>query len=389
MAVVDYPKVKGLRSSVWQTVPDHDAIAVSRLRAAGAVIVGTTYMYDFTADRRPRNMWDRTKEPGNSSRGSVVAVSAGMVPVAIAGDGLGSNRLPAAFSGIVGLHTTPGLVPHVDYDKPSFLLSTTLGPMSRSVRDCAIVTKVIGGPDGRDLVCIPQDPPDYLARINDGIEGLRAAWTDDFGFAANYTVEETPRVIETARAAAKGLASLGAIVEPTNEVWENPRPAFFVIQTAFSTVQSVTAVPSDRGRRERELDAAMGLPVQPETPAPEPKPLTSDEYQAACELRARNWERCRRVLTEHDVLLSATTPMVTRSVEEWGLAGRGYSPTYSAHTSMCNAVGLPAISVPCGFVDGLPVGLQIIARLGREDVLLRVASAFQTAFPQTSRPPHA
>jgi Asp-tRNA(Asn)/Glu-tRNA(Gln) amidotransferase A subunit family amidase len=388
MAVFEVLRVKGFPTNPFGIAETgFDLIGIERLRKAGAVILGLTAGYFQQPDTRLRNPWDLRMDPGNSCRGSAAAASAALVPITIAGDTAGSTRLPGSFSGVVGVHPTRGLVPHVDYDFPSVLMHTSVGPMARSVRDCAIALQAMAGPDGRDHFCIQNDPPDFLARIDDGVEGMRLAWTDDFGWSGVHAVEETPRVTELARSAAMNMSSLGARVDKVSEVWEDPALAWNTLSIAFASLEGVPNIMGKILEHERIYDAAAGLPVQPEMNFEMPT-ISADAYRAAAESRARNWETFRRVFAEYDVLLCPTTLMVTRPVEEWGNFGRHWAmTTYSAHTSMFNVLGFPAVTVPCGFVDGLPVGLQVVAGPGREDVIFRVANTFQKAFGPTERPP--
>jgi Asp-tRNA(Asn)/Glu-tRNA(Gln) amidotransferase A subunit family amidase len=209
----------------WHGVAQRDDLTVERLRAAGAVIVGHTVMpvmnnigeYDW--DALARNPWDPARVPGASSSGSAAAVAAGLLPVGLGSDGGGSSRLPAAYSGIVGVHPTGGLVPWVDHRPWAVRIGTTIGPMARDVRDAATVLSVIAGPDGRDHMGLKIELPDPRSELDRGAAGLRLAWTDDFGFASFYGVEESPRVIGRIRDAAFALNSIGATVEETNECW--------------------------------------------------------------------------------------------------------------------------------------------------------------------------
>ncbi|WP_405539589.1 amidase [Streptomyces sp. NBC_00075] len=367
----------------------HDYIAVERLRNAGAVILGTTAMTS-RADRReqlagsrsslggmpvefhtdsdvvgtPANPWDLSRDPGPSSRGSGAAVAAGLTPVAIGTDGAGSVRLPAALCGIVGMHVSRGLVPVVDYPWPTLSLLLSTGPLTRSVRDSAIVTQVLAGPDGRDIACSPFAAPDYLEHIDDGIAGLRIGWTDDFGFSRTYMSDETRRVVATAREAAFSLKDLGAAVTGTDTSWDDPLPAYDAMAATFHPFTLIGSLPG-----------------------PERRPSPA-EYQAGAELRGRVWHQTRRFFEEHDLLVSATCTMVAPSPEE--LAAPWSTEMvyrYTGHTAMFNLLGFPAMSVPCGFVDDLPVGLQIVGRPGDEALVFRAGQAFQQANPRDERPP--
>lgn len=392
-SVKSHIRVKGLGLTQFSqsTVSPFDDIAVERLRKAGAVIVGTNTMMgagstaggdpDNPGVFRPFNWeaealspWDTGRVPGWSSSGGAASAVAGLLPFTIGSDGGGSTRLPAAYSGVVGLHTSRGLVPHVDYEKPTMMLTASYGPLARNVRDAAIVTRAIGGPDGRDYVCIQTDTPDCVASLESGVEGMRLAWTDNFGFAARYASDESDRLIELARNSAQGLATLGATVEPTDEVWEDRAE----LGTVRWTVEPAA------------YEAMVGTNLTPL------QALDPDLYREQAESRARNWEKFRVLFGDHDAILSVTAQRVAPTIEEWDAAwttdgpkfpGGSFAPAYCSHTMMFNWLGFPAVSVPCGFVDGLPVGLQIAAWPGREDVVLRIANAFQQAFPRDERPP--
>jgi len=143
----------------------------------------------FNWDAEALSPWDTTRVPGWSSSGGAAATVSRMIPVALGSDGGGSTRLPAAYSGVVGLHTSRGLIPHINYEKPMMLLTASYGPLARDVHDVALFTDVLGGPDGRDYVSIPFDSPSCIDSIDAGVEGMRLAWTENFGYADRYATE--------------------------------------------------------------------------------------------------------------------------------------------------------------------------------------------------------
>jgi aspartyl-tRNA(Asn)/glutamyl-tRNA(Gln) amidotransferase subunit A len=378
ISVKEHIAVEGLPTTgpiAEATIARWDDLSVERLRRAGAVIVGTNTMMgtgagtmtSFDWEHEARNPWDPGRVPGWSSSGGAAAAVARLLPITIGSDGGGSTRLPAAYSGVVGVHPSQGRVPYVNYAAPVLRTGGTYGPLSRDVRDAAITLQAMAGPDGRDMISMGDIPEDYQATIDRGVESLRFAWTDDFGYASLYALEESPRVIAAVRAAAHGLTSLGASVEPTAEVWEDFFPPLGITNRVFAA-----------------------LPV----PSALPKP-TPEEYQAAAEARGRNVARFYGVLADHDLLLSPTTQLVARTVDDWNESWTTktqtfphgtFAPTYTSHTHMFNWIGWPAVSVPCGFVDGLPIGLQLIGKPGSEALIFRVAHAFQKAFPRDERP---
>lgn len=386
VAIMDVHSVKGFRNGLLgRDAVNYDEIAVERIRKAGGIIIGTTATYNWSVDEKPRNPWNLELDPGNSSRGSAIAVVAGMVPLAIGMDGAGSTRLPAAWSGCIGLNTSKGLVPYVDYDSPSFRSTSTAGPMARDARDCALLLQVIAGPDGRDFQALQLPVPDYTAHIDDGVKDMDIAWTDDFGWSKAYWLPDSAGVVEFVKNAAFGMARSGAHVEQIADVWDEPMPIFNLLSKHLPGINPV-APGFDPEAGQKRLDEAWGVP-ETETPSPLPQLWPdnlspSEEYRLASEKRAQMIDTLEKVLAKHQVLISATSPMEARTHKEWGYFGRGFVfTTYSAHTAMLNVIGYPAISVPCGLLNGLPVGMQIIARPGQEDLLLRVAEAVQKLYP--------
>ncbi len=384
-AVMDGHMLAGFENPLWGIdSAEYDELFVERLREAGAILVGTTATYHWEPLDRPRNPWNLDRDSGNSSRGSAVAVAAGMLPIAIGMDGAGSTRLPASWSGVIGVNPSRGLVPHFDPVNPGLMLTSTDGPIARDARDAALVLQVMAGPDGRDFISTQTDPPDYLAHIDDGVDGLRLAWTDDFGWSREQWVDESAGVVDFARRATFAMADHGAQVEAIDDAWSDVRPAMFMLSAVNAGMGYTPPIdPESLAERQRRADEAWGWTGGSDfsVPAPDGPPTTADVI-AATELRRTNWQTFRDVLSRHDVIISATTVMEPRTLPEWGLGGRHYTMTsYSVHTGMCNFLGLPAISVPCGFRNGLPVGLQVVALPGREDLALRVVRAIQQAHP--------
>lgn len=347
-------------------VADRDDIEVERLRAAGAIIVGITVaaaglapgMSD--ASQLPRNPWDISRTPGSSSAGSGAAVAAGLLPMAIGDDGGGSLRLPSALCGLLGLHPTPGRIPYVDYKSMAPRATGTTGPMTRCVRDAAIGMQILSGPDGRDFVCMQEEPPDFIAALESGIKGKRFAWTDNFGFAPLPASLQSTDVISTVHAATGSLQRAGGSVTRIATAWESPVASWLAAQQLLS------------GTNISGLSEA---------------PFSKAEMVAALDSRARNWRRFREVFAQYDFIISPTAHYTAPKIPDWvelwkqqvGRPKYGLVLDTSAGLSICNVLGLPAISVPAGFVDGLPVGLHFIGKRGKEAELLQVAQAFLAA----------
>jgi Asp-tRNA(Asn)/Glu-tRNA(Gln) amidotransferase A subunit family amidase len=336
---------------------ERDSLEVERLRGAGAVIVGTTIggltAFEFgNSEAQPHNPWDPARVCGDSSSGSACAVASAMVPATLVTDGLGSARLPGAYCGLVGMLVTRGRVPRSDRSQMITSALSHSGPLARDVRDTAVMLSVLAGPDGRDLFCLPDDPPDYLARLDQGAKGMRLVWTDDFGYASAYAQAESPRIIAAVRHVAEGLRGAGAEIEHTSQVFDDP----------FWAASSI-------------MSADPGLAIY--------KKLAQEDVLAVRTTRARIWETFRRVLAGKDFILSPTVQHVAPTRDTWAQAWTVPSAsslpihmaTYAAHTAAANLLGWPAISVPAGIVDGMPVGLQIFGPPNSEPKMLQLAQA--------------
>lgn len=354
-----------------------DDLAVARLRSAGAIIVGTNTMmgtsapgpFQFNWDREARNPWDASRAPGWSSSGSAATAAARLLPIAIGSDGGGSTRLPGAYSGVIGMHPTAGLVPSYN---PSLRVrmnpTVTVGPLARDVTDVAVTLQAMSGPDGRDFDCVQTPPPDMLSHLDDGVAGFRLTWTDDYGFAGMYAFDESPRVITAVREATLPVVrTLGAVVEEVRGDWEDFWPGYVTGQFLFGGGPTGTLERPDR-----------------------------ETWSNAMESRGRNWSAFRELFDRSDLLLSPTSQLVAPTIEEWAewWSGTGpvpfphgtFAPHYTSHTHMFNWLGFPAASVPCGFVSGLPIGLQVVAWPGSEDKILRFAQAFLSSSPREEHP---
>ena len=209
------PTLRGSRTVDAAQPWDEDAPATARLREAGAVIIGKTNTPEFGCKAETnsprfgltRNPWNLAKTPGGSSGGASAAVSAGMGPIAIGTDGAGSIRIPAAFCGNFGFKPSFGRVPA--YPLSPFGTVAHLGPLTLSVLDTALVMNVLKQPDSRDWTSLPCDPRDYTVGLNDGVRGLRIAYSPTLGYAKNVH----PEVAGAVHAGALALQDQGAVIE--------------------------------------------------------------------------------------------------------------------------------------------------------------------------------
>src|SRR3954453_5152250 len=229
-----FPPRRGSR--MVAPVPDtEDGPAVARLREAGAVIIGKTTTPEFgwkAIGDSPltgitRNPWNLERTPGGSSAGAAAACAAGIAPLHIGSDGAGSIRIPAAFTGIFGIKATFGRVP-AHPASPMGLLSN-VGPMARSVRDAAAMLNVLAGADPRDPYTLPPETRDYLAGIDDGVAGLRIAYSPDLGYA-----RVDPEIAAAVAQAARQFEALGAVVQEVRDIFPSPREALLTLWRAGS-----------------------------------------------------------------------------------------------------------------------------------------------------------
>jgi len=367
VAMAGYPTSEG--SVVTSTEPartDHPAVA--RLREANAVFLGKTTTSEFgwkgmTDTPRfgvTRNPWDADHTPGGSSGGAAASLAAGIGAAAHGNDGGGSIRIPASYCGLFGLKPTYGRVPQAPVDSP-FSSLTANGPLARSVEDAALLLNVLSRPDLRDWHAVPHDPRDWRVGINDGIGGLKLAYSETLGGA---TVD--PAVAATCRAAVDRLSDAGADITEVGEVFEPLRPQLEGYWKAgFAT--RLNAIPSDRWS---ELDPGFRELAQ------EGMDFDVHAMAAANGARARLVETMRRFHLDFDVLVTPTMPTLPPTVDTVY-----HSPGFDRwdhavpFTVPFNYTGQPAASIPAGVSGGLPVGLQLVATLFREDLVLRTARA--------------
>ena len=359
IAVKEHVPVAGL--NYWNSfdashsIAPRDGIEAERLRGAGAILVGTTVAgltaREFGASPdQPQNPWDRRRVCGDSSGGSAAAVAAGLVPAAIAVDGLGSTRLPAAFCGLVGLNPTRGRVPWTSWSAINPRLLSNTGPLTRDVRDAALIMTVLAGPDGRDLMARPDQPPDYGADIGKDIAGLRLGWSDDPFEAAQYAGPQTASVVDVVRDAAWSFEGGGAQITPFADKVTGVGAAALAMLGADRTMAA---------RSETSEEAVI----------------------RAKDARKRAIDWLDHLFQQYDALIMPTIQFVAPMREEWAPAwgDPAYMLNYAAHTAISNLTGYPALSVPAGLVDGMPVGLQILGPPDSEPLQFQLAQALLEA----------
>jgi Asp-tRNA(Asn)/Glu-tRNA(Gln) amidotransferase A subunit family amidase len=363
-------------------VPDVDCVAVSRLRAAGAVVVGKTnnpeFCYRGYTDNLlyglTRNPWDPTRTPGGSSGGAGAAVAAGLTPLALGTDGGGSIRIPAAFCGVVGHKPTFGLVPKEPGFKGWKSLSVH-GPITRTVRDATLVLSVLSGASTADDTTAPV-PVDGLlsaAEPPTDLRGLRVAYSADLGL---FPVDRDVRTVFAE--AVRVFAELGCELVETAPGTGHPAELWNILALAegYASEGPLLAEWRDRmspGTAEL-IEAGRDMPAWRYIDA-------LHEKAAYTRIWAEFFERFDLLLTP---TMQLTAFPVGRQTPE-SIEGVPVDPFFDDWCTSClpaNLTGMPATSVPAGFGDnGLPVGLQIMGPRWADAVTLRAAAAFEHVVP--------
>ena len=383
VAVAGMPMAGG-SAAYRDFVPDEDDVVVERLRAAGAIVLGKTAVTEFGysgASHSPvgettRNPWNLERTSGGSSAGSGAAVAAGMGPVAIAADGGGSIRIPASFCGLFGMKASMGRVPMYpscrDERHPGIASWEGLehvGPVSRTVADSALVLSVIAGPDPRDRHSIPTGDVDWLASAMDSgaLRGLRVAYSADFGRVA--VDDEVRRV---AGEAVSTFADLGCEVIAADPSFPDPGAAFAALIALESDLRGM-----------REIVDRHGHEMSPHLVDLITREWRAEDFTDAQTTRKAVVNAMWRFMREYDLLLTPTLTTPPFAVHMQGperVAGRYVRDTaWLSLTYPFNLSGGAALTVPCGQVDGLPVGLQIVGRRFADELVLRLGAAYEAS----------
>jgi len=389
VSIKDLVATQGVRTThgsklYEQFIPDEDAPVVERLKRAGAIILGKTNTPEFghkaITDNLvfgpSRNPWSLEHTPGGSSGGAAAAVAAGLGPLAVGTDAGGSIRVPSSCCAIFGLKPTLGLVAMAPTFGGLETLSHT-GPMTRTVRDAALMLNSIVGVDARDPSSLPAIGIDYLSGLEQGIQGLRVAWSPDWGYAA-----VDPEVRQLAEAAAKRFTDLGCHVEEAPPGFTDPAETYQILSTASRAARVVDRWPAERDRFDPSLAVQIEAGMR----------WSAVDFVRAAHVRRMLNDAFVRFFTRYDLLLTPTVaapppPVKVEAHEQ--IDGRKVTRLgWLAFTFPLSLVGYPAASVPCGWTrEGLPVGLQIAAPRLADALVLRAAAAFETMSPWADRHP--
>ena len=378
-AVKDIYATEGIRTtngaSVFsENVPNSSSTAVNNLRASGGVLVGKNHCLEFACgNHNPlygevHNPWNLEHTPGGSSSGSASSVAAGLVFGSMGSCTGGSIRGPASFCSIVGLKPTYGLVSRHGVFPLSWSIDHA-GPMTRTVEDCAIMLQAVAGYDPKDPSSANVKLPDYVEGLKGGIKGLRVGVPREFIEGAD---EEVTPLIEQA---IKVLAQLGAKIVEVELPLTGEYSAVSGNVITWSEAAQVHAPWIEQlneytnGVQQKVLVGSV---------------ISSTMYHKAQQLRRWVQDEIADALKEVDVLVGASMGSppgkIQTSVAAGGDAAAYRMATQRSFTRPQNLTGQPAVSVPCGFSkDGLPVGFQISGRLFEDDLVLKVAHAYEQA----------
>lgn len=375
-------------------VSPFDATVVERLKAQGAVIVGKLNMDEFAMGSSTetsyfhitRNPWDLERVPGGSSGGPTAAVAAGEAVYSLGTDTGGSIRQPAAFCGVVGLKPTYGLVSRFGVVALASSLDQ-VGPITRDVTDCALVLQAIAGHDPKDSLSANGPVPDYRQALVPEVKGLK------IGVVKEYFNQMDPQIEKSVREAIAKLEEMGALVEETT--LPHSGYAFATYHTIASAECSSNLARFDGvvfGHRSSQAEdvATMTMKSRGEGLGPEVKRrsllgiyvLSGDNYNTyylqALKARTLIKKDLEEAFSKYHLLL---TPTTHSTAFKFGDKAKDPVAMYrnDLYTIIANLAGVPAISLPCGFSDGLPVGVQLIAKHFDEINLLRAAYALEQA----------
>lgn len=378
ISLKDIIYVRGIRNTggsrvMADFVPDYDATVTERLQAAGAIVVGKAQLYEFAFGPRTtyhfgptRNPWDLNRVTTGSSSGGAAGVSASLCHASLGTDTGGSIRGPASACGVVGLKPTYGIVSRYGVTPLSWSMDN-VGPITRTVMDCALVMNAIAGHDPRDPASLNVPVPDYTATLDGEARGLRIGISSDFFFDGL-----NPEFEAATRRAMEVLQSAGATIH------EIPFPSMEHAQTAHSVILLAEAA-SVHEERIRSSASLFGSNARTRTELG--SFLLATDYLRAQRVRAVFQREFAEAMRGIDLLLTPCSPGPPHRFDESPPSADGKEAARAAANRFrrpFNLVGAPAISVPCGFTaQGIPVGLQLVGRPLEDQLVLKAAHAYE------------
>ena len=386
ISIKDLELSKGIRTTGGSLIykgriPEEDSVVVERVRQAGAIVLGKTNTPEFGLLGRTENRlgdpcgnpWDPTRTAGGSSGGAAASVIAGLTSLATGSDGGGSTRIPASFCGAYGIKPTQGRIPMYGGAaavKAGNFFSQS-GPITRTVRDSAMLFQVLSGYDARDASALRDPNDDYLAAADKGVKGLRIAWSPDYGYAP-----VDPEVKEMVGKAARVFEELGCSVEETDLALDSPFDWWWKL---FGGVVLARYGSVFEEHRDQLADYSVEcFEVGAEATG-------ADVFRSLGQMDLLK-AQFDDLFEKYDLLISPTlaVPAFPHGKPPTEIGGKpvhwfwGYLP----FTYPINAIGHCAVSIPCGFSsEGLPIGMHIVGRRLAESTLIAASAAFEEARP--------
>lgn len=355
-----------------ENIPGQDAEVALRLKLAGAVILGKTNTHEIALGvtginphfGAVKNPWDHSRISGGSSSGSAAAVVTGMCLAALGTDTGGSIRIPASLCGLVGLKPTYGRVSARGVIPLSWNLDH-VGTLTHTVRDAALLLQVLAGYDPHDPVSENMPVDDYLGNLDEGVKTWRVAMA-----MGEYIEESDLDVLTGLQNASQVFKNMGAQVEKVDLSW------IADLATSNSRITQADAAAYHHQRLIEHPDW-FGADVLQRLQAG--AALSSGEYALARRMQAESRRSFEMFFGKYDLLILPTTPTPAPPIE--GTVAIEAARQLTRFTAPFNLTGLPALTVPCGFSDGLPFGLQMVSQPWSEARLLQAGSAFEKADP--------
>jgi aspartyl-tRNA(Asn)/glutamyl-tRNA(Gln) amidotransferase subunit A len=373
-----FPTTAGSPKFFGDTPARDDAVVVQRLRQVGATIIGKTNTHEIAlgvTGANPhfgpvRNPYNPLCISGGSSSGSAAAVATGMCLAALGTDTGGSIRIPSSLCGVVGLKPTRGRISTQGVVPLSWNLDH-VGALTRSVRDSALMLQVMAGFDVKDPASVNVPVDDYLAHLEKGVNGWRIAFA-----IGDYFENDDPRVMNVVRQAMRLFVDLGAEVSEVD--------MSFLSDAAHANAQ-MTRADAAAFHRERMQAHPDWFGNDVLTRLQTGAACSSSEYALARRTQSEMIRRMELFFSDYDILLTATTPIIAPLIDSTDAVQAARQLT--RFTAPFNLTGLPALSIPCGSIDGLPVGVQLVSRNWSEARLLQAGRAFERAALLNLRPP--
>jgi len=392
LSLKDIIYTKGIRttfgSKIYENyVPEFDELVVKRLRKAGCVILGKTNTPEFAhcgsthnlIFGKTKNPWKLDRTPGGSSGGAAAAVASGISPLAIGSDRGGSIRIPSCFCGVYGLKTSFGRVPMYPTHGIDGILINTYGPITRSVKDAALILDAMKGSHHADKYSLPDQNINYSEKVNEKPNRLKIGYSLDLGYAKVIDSDVEKNVLNSVQKFEK----LGWTVEKAEIKMRKPELPFVIFHTVMYAYDFKSKLNEWRDKMEPDLVRMIEGGLN----------YTGLDIMKALSRIKQLYEIFYQYFKNYDILITPSTAVTAFELGIMGptqINGKNVSPTgWTPFSFIFNLTGHPAASIPCGWSrDGLPIGMQIVANRFEELKILQVSHAFEEIAPwQDKKPP--